>query len=59
MSYQYYQQFTDDEDLFPRSHYEAEEDFDIDEPEEDQESDEDDYNCCGGRGCNSCLGVDW
>lgn len=58
MSYAYYQQFTDDEDLFHI--YESNEDdtnFFCDE--DDTELNQIDCIRCSDRGCNHCLGVEW
>lgn len=56
----YYDQFRDDDDLYPIY------DRDLDDDEGDCEPDEDEeqpdiawlnYPCCGGSGCNNCLCV--
>jgi len=58
MSYAYYQQFTDDEDLFPV--YELDEvDTDFCHDKDETEIEELDCFKCSDRGCNYCLGVDW
>lgn len=61
----YYNQFRDDEDLFPHHDFNYDEemcDADFESsgskiPDDDMES----FDCpgCFGRGCNSCLGLEW
>lgn len=61
----YYEQFKDDEDLFPFNSVRSCADSDLDDDDfdacDDSDIDDDgDDNPCGcDRGCNSCLGLSW
>lgn len=55
----YYDQFRDDEDLFPNLHSDDHDDDGNDDHDDnaDEEIEESCPRC--SNGCNYCLGVDW